>query len=104
MNKTCITLSAFFITFSLLSLAAYAADAKQEGSGQYMDDSWITTKVKAAILEEPNLRVAEIKVETNKGIVQLSGFIASDADSAKAVQTARTVKGVKSVKNNMSIK
>ncbi|MFC7418595.1 BON domain-containing protein [Iodobacter arcticus] len=101
MNKTCITLSAFFLPFSLLLLAAYASDTKQEDSSQYMGDSWITTKVKAAILDEPNLKAAEIKVGTIKGIVQLSGLITSNADSAKALQAAHTVKGVKSVKNDL---
>ncbi|MGP1614170.1 MAG: BON domain-containing protein, partial [Pollutimonas bauzanensis] len=69
-----------------------------------VDDSVITTKVKAAILNEPTLKVAEINVETFKGVVQLSGFVGSQADIRKAVEVARKVGGVKSVKNDMRIK
>ena len=64
----------------------------------------ITTKVKAAILEESSLKSAEINVETLKGTVQLSGFVRSRADINKAVAVAKGVKGVKSVKNDMIVK
>ncbi|MDP3635769.1 MAG: BON domain-containing protein, partial [Azonexus sp.] len=77
---------------------------KQEGTGEYVDDSVITTKVKAAILGEPTLKVAEINVETFKGVVQLSGFVSSTAMVNKAVEIARKVSGVKSVKNDMRVK
>jgi osmotically-inducible protein OsmY len=75
-----------------------------EGTGGYVDDSVITTKVKAAIFEEPSLKSAEINVETFKGTVQLSGFVSSRADINKAVEVARNVKGVTSVKNDMHVK
>jgi len=68
------------------------------------NDSLITTKVKAAILNEPSLKSAEINVETFKGVVQLSGFVSSQAAATKAVNVARGVSGVKSVKNDMRIK
>ena len=74
------------------------------GSGEYVDDSVITSKVKAAILEVPALSSAEINVETFKGIVQLSGFVNSRADINKAVAVARGFGGVKSVKNDMRLK
>jgi osmotically-inducible protein OsmY len=64
----------------------------------------ITTKVKAAIFNEPTLKSAEINVETFKGVVQLSGFINSNADMAKAVELTKTVNGVDSVKNDMRLK
>jgi hyperosmotically inducible protein len=64
----------------------------------------ITTKVKAAIFSEPSLKVSEINVETFKGVVQLSGFVNSQADINKAVAVARGVQGVKSVKNDMRVK
>ena len=64
----------------------------------------ITAKVKAAVLEEPSLKSAEINVETSKGTVQLSGFVRSRADINKAVEVAKRVKGVKSVKNDMILK
>jgi osmotically-inducible protein OsmY len=69
-----------------------------------VDDSVLTTKVKAAILEEPGLKSAEINVETFKGTVQLSGFVSSQASIQKAVEVARGVKGVKTVKNDMRVK
>lgn len=81
-----------------------ASTHKQEGTGEYVDDSVITTKVKAAILNEPALSSAEINVETFKGVVQLSGFVNSKADINKAAAIARGVGGVKSVKNSMQLK
>jgi osmotically-inducible protein OsmY len=81
-----------------------ASTAKQEGTGEYVDDSVITTKVKAAIFNEPTLKSAEINVETFKGVVQLSGFVSSPAAETKAVAVARDVGGVKSVKNDMRVK
>lgn len=81
-----------------------ASTAKTEGTGEYVDDTVITTKVKAAILQEPNLKSAEVNVETFKGIVQLSGFVSSQASADKAVMVAKNVHGVKSVKNDMRIK
>jgi len=88
------------------ALAASAAPAsnKTQPAGEYVDDAIITAKVKAAVLEEPSLKSAEINVETSKGTVQLSGFVNSRADIDKAVQVAKAVKGVKSVKNDMILK
>jgi len=81
-----------------------ASTAKQEGSGEYVDDTVITGKVKAAILNEPTLKSAEINVETFKGVVQLSGFVSTKVAENKAVEVTRTVGGVKSVKDDMRIK
>ena len=80
-----------------------ASTSTKEGTGEYVDDTVITTKVKAAILNEPTLKSAEINVETFKGVVQLSGFVSSQAAENKAVEVARTVGGVKSVKNDMRL-
>jgi osmotically-inducible protein OsmY len=89
----------------LMTLAlGCASTAKQEGTGQYIDDTVITTKVKAAILGEPSLKSAEINVETFKGVVQLSGFVSSQAAENTAVAVARKVEGVQSVKNDMRLK
>ena len=78
--------------------------AKTEGTGEYIDDSVITSKVKAAIFNDPALKVNEINVETFKGVVQLSGFVRSQADIDQAVKVARGIAGVKSVKNDMRLK
>ena len=90
--------------FSLVAASGCASTPTQEGTGEYVDDSMITAKVKSAILNEPTLKVAEINVETFKGTVQLSGFVASQAAATKAVEVTRAVGGVKSVKNDMRIK
>ncbi len=97
-------LSALLLAVMLLSVLGCAATPTHEGTGQYVDDSVITTKVKAAIFNEPSLKVAEINVETYKGIVQLSGFVSSRDDMSKAVEVAREIAGVKSVKNDMQLK
>jgi osmotically-inducible protein OsmY len=93
------------LTFVLLaSILGCGATRTHEGTGEYVDDSVITTKVKAAILNDSTLKVNEINVETFKGVVQLSGFVRSQADIDQAVRVARGVAGVKSVKNDMRIK
>jgi hypothetical protein len=96
--------SAFFLAILMVSLLGCASNSKQAGTGEYFDDTAITTKVKAAIFNEPTLKSAEINVETFKGVVQLSGFVSSQADINRAVEVARSVKGVKSVKNDMRLK
>lgn len=96
--------TAIFMAFALLGAAGCASTATQEGTGEYVDDAVITTKVKAAIFNEPTLKSAEINVETFKGSVQLSGFVNSQADINKAIEVTRTVKGVQAVKNDMRLK
>jgi len=97
-------LSALFIAATLVSVVGCASTSKQEGTGEYIDDSVITTKVKAAVFNEPTLKSAEINVETFKGVVQLSGFVSSQTAIYKATELARGVAGVKSVKNDMRVK
>ena len=88
----------------VLLVSACAGTAQRESTGEYVDDSLITTKVKAAILNEPSLKVTQINVETYKGVVQLSGFVDSADAAAKAVALAREVKGVNSVKNDTRLR
>lgn len=96
--------SAALLVLVFAVMAGCASTSKQEGTGEYVDDTVITTRVKAAIFNEPTLKSAEINVETFKGVVQLSGFVNSRGDIDKAVQLARTIKGVTSVKNDMRLK
>ena len=98
------SISAVFLALTLATTLGCATTATKEGTGQYVDDSVITTKVKAAIFDEPTLKSAEINVESFKGIVQLSGFVSSQADIHKAIEVARAVHGVRSVKNDMRLK
>lgn len=92
------------IALGLIFVLGCSSTVTRESSGEYLDDSMITTKVKSAILGDENLKVFEINVETFKGVVQLSGFVNSPATASKAVEVARKVGGVKSVKNDMRIK
>ncbi len=89
---------------ALAGLAGCASTQKHESTGQYIDDTAITTSVKAAIFNEPTLKSAEINVETFKGRVQLSGFVSSRANIDRAVQVAKGVNGVKQVGNDMRLK
>jgi osmotically-inducible protein OsmY len=102
--KSVKSLATVLATVMLLATFGCASTRTHEGTGQYIDDSAITTKVKAAILGEPGLKSAEINVETFKGVVQLSGFVSSRDDINKAARLARGVNGVKSVTNNMQLK
>ena len=94
----------FLAAIALASVLGCASSPKHEGTAEYIDDSVITTKVKAAIFNEPTLKSAEINVETFKGVVQLSGFVRSQSNMATAVNVARGVGGVKSVKDDMRLK
>lgn len=94
----------FFLVILMVSLLGCASTATKEGTGEYIDDSVITAKVKAAIFGDETLKSSEINVETFKGVVQLSGFVKSPADIARATEVARGVKGVTSVKNDMRVK
>ncbi len=96
--------SALFMAAMLAFAVGCASTQQQEGFGEYIDDSVITTKVKTAILNDPSLRAAEINVETFKGVVQLSGFVSSRSAADRAVDVVRRINGVKSVKNSMQMK
>jgi hypothetical protein len=87
-----------------LTLLGCGATSSRESTGEYVDDTVITTKVKAAIFNDPSLKVSEINVETFKGTVQLSGFVSSAAHSSTATRLAREIKGVTAVKNDIRIK
>ena len=92
----CITLVTAFL--------GCASTPTRESSGEYFDDSAITTRVKAAIFDDPSLKVLQINVETFKGEVQLSGFVDSAQNVRRAGEVARGVPGVKSVKNDLIVK
>lgn len=102
--KTLRTLASILTIALIAAVVACAPTAQREGTGEYIDDSLITGKVKAALVADPELKATEINVETFKGTVQLSGFVASPDDIPKAVELARKVEGVRSVKNDIAIK
>lgn len=97
-------LFAISIAASMLLAAGCASTSTRESTGQYIDDTSITAKVKTAILNEPSLKVAQINVETYKSVVQLSGFVNSSADISTAGSVARAVGGVESVKNDIRLR
>ena len=100
MNRT----FGILIAASLLLAAGCAATTTRESTGQYIDDSSITTRVKKAIFDEPSLKVAQINVETYKSVVQLSGWVDSAAQIGTAGSIAGSVDGVTSVKNDLRLK
>lgn len=97
-------LSAVFLAVSLASVVGCAPTPTQQGTGEFVDDAIITTKVKAALVEDPITKALEIKVKTFKGEVQLSGFVSSQEAMNRAVELARDVKGVTFVRNDMLLK
>jgi osmotically-inducible protein OsmY len=96
--------STLLMAVATAAVLGCASTPTQEGTGEYVDDSVITTKVKAALLNEPTLKSLEFKVDTFKGTVQLSGWVRSNNDIVTAMHVARDVRGVKSVKDDMQVK
>jgi osmotically-inducible protein OsmY len=96
--------AAFVCAVLLVAVLGCAGTSTKEGTGEYVDDTVITTKVKTAIFNEPSLKSAEINVETFKGTVQLTGFVSSRAAIDKAVEITRGVSGVTTVRNDMRLK
>ena len=97
-------LKSLFASVLILALVACAPTAKKEGTGEYIDDALITTKVKTALAADPDVKATEVNVETFKGMVQLSGFVSSKESIQKAIDIARGVSGVRGVKNDMAVK
>lgn len=102
--KTARGFTSLVASLLIAALVACAPTTKREGTGEYIDDTVITGKVKAALIVDPELKATEINVETFKGTVQLSGFVASPEHIAQAVQLARGIRGVKAVKNDIALK
>jgi osmotically-inducible protein OsmY len=88
----------------LTTFLGCAATQKHESTGQYVDDSVITTKVKAAIFDEATLKLLQINVKSYQGVVQLSGFVDSAQSVKKAGEVAGSVDGVKKVENDLIVK
>ncbi|MFZ3044826.1 MAG: BON domain-containing protein [Desulfatirhabdiaceae bacterium] len=104
MKKANFTTYLFIGLVLAVLIAGCAGTAKQASTGEQIDDTVITSKVKAEIFNDPMLKVFQINVETFKGVVQLSGFVDSAAASARAAVVAKSVKGVESVKNSLIVK
>ena len=96
--------SAFLLAIVVVSALGCAGSATQESTSEYVTDTWITTKVKAVLVEDSQVKATEVNVETFKGAVQLSGFVSSHAAMRQAVYLTQGIKGVTSVKNDMRLK
>ena len=104
MSRTLRGFALFLSALLFVALAGCAGDAKKSSTGELVDDTVITTKVKAALLNDPHTKVLQVSVETFRGTVQLSGFVESRAVAANAVRVARSVSGVKAVKDDMVVR
>ena len=87
-----------------VAVASCGGGHAKESTGEYIDDSTITTKVKAAFVSDKTVDAMDVKVETFKGTVQLSGFADSSAEIERAAQIAAKVAGVKAVRNDIRLK
>jgi osmotically-inducible protein OsmY len=104
MKKTNRFIGYFVLVMLMVAFVSCASTRTQESTGEYVDDSVITTKVKSLLAADDFLKSFQISVETYKGTVQLSGFVGSQEAVDKAGQIARSVKGVNSVKNDLIVK
>jgi osmotically-inducible protein OsmY len=104
MKKRNRVVGCFVLFMFIAAFVACASTSKQGSAGEYVDDSVITTKVKSALASDDFLKSFEISVETFKSTVQLSGFVNSQKAVDNAGEIARSVKGVKSVKNDLIVK
>ena len=104
MKKRNMFIRCFVLLMLIATFVACASTPKQESTGEYVDDSVITTKVKSLLAVDDFLKSFQISVETYKGTVQLSGFVGSQKAVDKAGEIAGSVKGVKSVKNDLIVK
>ena len=104
MKKVSIVVRYFVVLVLIATFVACGSTSGREGTGEYVDNSVITSKIKSQLAADDFLKSFEISVETYKGTVQLSGFVDSQGAVDKAGQIARGVDGVKSVKNNLKVK
>jgi osmotically-inducible protein OsmY len=104
MKKRNIVIHFLVLLMLITTFAACASTRTRSSTGEYIDDSVITTKVKSLLAADDFFKSFQISVETYQGTVQLSGFVNSKQAVDKAGQIARSVNGVKSVKNNLTVK
>ena len=104
MKKRYVFIRYVLVLMLIATFVSCASTPQQSSTGEYIDDSVITTKVKSLLAADDFLKSFDISVETYKGTVQLSGFVSSQAAVDKALQITRSVGGVKSVKNSLVVK
>lgn len=104
MKKKNLVIRCVVLCMFIAACTACATKPVLENTGEFIDDSVITTKIKSQIAADSLLKAFQISVETYRGTVQLSGFVNSQHDIERAGEIARNVKGVRSVKNNLIAK
>jgi hyperosmotically inducible periplasmic protein len=104
MMKTHRIAMAAVVALLLTAFTAHAEDPAKRSTGAYLDDKVVTTKVKAALLKDPEVKGLQVNVETRKGVVQLSGFVDKPEQVSRATEVTKGVEGVKSVKNDLIVK
>jgi osmotically-inducible protein OsmY len=104
MKKINITIGYCVLLLLIATLAGCASTPTRSSTGEYVDDSVITTKVKSLLAADDFLKSFQIGVETYKGVVQLSGFVNTQKAVDKAIEITRSVEGVKSIKNDLIVK
>ena len=88
----------------LTAFAAHAEDPVKRSTGAYLDDKAVSAKVKAALLQDPDVKALQVNVETYNGVVQLSGFVDKPEQISRAAEVAKGVEGVKSIKNDLHVR
>jgi osmotically-inducible protein OsmY len=96
----CVVLSAI----AVMGPTGCAGDRYERSTGEYIDDKSLNSRVKGALSDNPEYKFSDVKVTSFKGTVQLSGFVNTSEQKRKAGDLAHTVKGVKDVENNISVK
>jgi osmotically-inducible protein OsmY len=104
MHTTSRLLRALGVALVASALAACAGSPTTKSTGELIDDTVITTKVKSKLVGDKEVSALEVQVETFKGTVQLSGFVGSDRERQRAAELARSVDGVKEVRNDLQLK
>ena len=96
--------SVLLVSLSLLAVAACSPTRTQKSAGEQIDDTVVTAKVKAALVDNPVTKARQIDVEVFRGSVQLNGFVATAAEKSQATATTRSVQGVRNVHNNLLVR
>ncbi|ABA56808.1 periplasmic or secreted lipoprotein [Nitrosococcus oceani ATCC 19707] len=94
----------FMLIVFMAVLMLGCADSPKQSAGGYVDDAWITSKVKSSLLSDPLVSGTDVEVNTYQGVVQLSGFVATEEQSEEAERITRSIKGVKDVENKITVK
>jgi hyperosmotically inducible periplasmic protein len=106
MNKKIpsLLLAASLLAAPLISFSGCSSTGTRQSTGEFVDDTAITAKVKTELIRDPVVKARQVEVETFKGTVQLSGFVDTEEQRLRAAEVARTISGVHDVRNNITVK